>query len=147
MAQDAAPYSAERTRVLIIDDDGALCDTLRWVLEHAGYRVNTAHDGESGLATFEKNGADVVVTDILMPQKEGIETILELRRLVPNLPIIAISGGAEAFLGLASKFGANAALSKPFGNWELITAIECCLAGATGLFEADRGPGAGRLMH
>ena len=80
------------TRVLLIEDDDLVRATLRDALESNGYEVATATNGLDGLERFRSAPADVVVTDILMPEKEGIETIIELRRDHPEVKIIAISG-------------------------------------------------------
>ncbi len=115
------------SKVLIIDNDPLLCDTLRMAAEGAGHTVKLAPNGREGIEIFETFGPDVVVTDILMPEKEGMETIVELRRLNPEVPIIAMSGAAPAgnisFLRIAQKLGANKTLSKPFAMTDFTAAI------------------------
>jgi len=115
-------------RILIIDDDPQMRPTLRRILESAGHMVLEATNGAEGLAAFKSHTPDVVVTDIIMPEKEGIETILALRRLAPNLGIIAVSGGGLAgnadFLTIAEKLGADLSLQKPIRAVDLIAAVK-----------------------
>ena len=111
-------------QVLLIDDDPAVRSVLRDVLKHLGHHVFTAVDGNLGLARATKNSLDLVITDIVMPDKEGLEVILELRRDLPEVKIIAISGGGERigsgdYLELAKQFGAHRVLRKPFRIAEL----------------------------
>lgn len=118
--------------VLVIDDEGLVRDTLRRALESAGIEVAVAADGREGLETYLANPTDVVVTDILMPEKEGIETIIELKRENPEVKIVAISGGDRAgntdFLEMAGLFGADRILRKPFRPKELLAAIDALFA-------------------
>jgi DNA-binding response OmpR family regulator len=90
----------------------------------AGYKVRAAPDGEAGLAHFMAEAAELVVTDIIMPNREGIETIVELRKASPTVKVIAISGGyrigPDDFLQLARHVGADGALAKPFRLAELV---------------------------
>ena len=106
------------SKVLVIDDDPVARMTLRAILEDEGYSVTCAEDGRRGLEAFRKLSPDLVVTDIIMPEKEGIETIRELQSIWPEGPIIAISGGGRTgntdYLRLARGMGANAVLMKPF---------------------------------
>ena len=119
------------TRVLIIDDDQDVRTTLRDVMEEAGYEVFEADDGDKGQRLFASDPVDLVVTDILMPEKEGLETILDLRRVDPNVKIIAISGGGYRgnmhFLEASRDFGANCVLSKPILPNELLEAMRAVL--------------------
>lgn len=120
-------------RILVIDDDPQIRTMLRMMLEREGYEVTEAPDGAVGVQEFRKAPFDVVITDLLMPEKEGIETIIELKRDFPNVKIIAISGGgqhmgADNFLRLAQKIGAKHSLRKPFKRDELINMIEELLA-------------------
>ena len=89
--------------------------------------VTTASDGNEALAAVEQGDFDLVVTDLVMPDKEGIETILTLRRMRPGLPIIAMSGGAIGkagdYLEIAGAVGAARTLTKPFANRELLDAV------------------------
>ncbi len=99
---------------------------LQHILERAGHDVREAADGLEGLTAARARRPDLVVTDILMPNKEGIETIRELRREVPRLPILVISGdpGSALYLEMAKLLGAHAALTKPFRATDLLRAVE-----------------------
>lgn len=122
------------SRIMIIDDDDQVREMVRRLLEYAGYEVMEAADGDVGMAMLEKESADLVITDILMPNKEGLETIMGLRRSRPNLPIIAISGGgwsgSHGYLSTADKLGATRTLSKPFTSQEMIDTVAEVLAAA-----------------
>ncbi len=104
--------------ILIIDDDPQVCGLLKQVLEDEGYSVVTAANGQDGMNLHRANPADLIVLDILMPEKEGLETILDLRREFPQVNIIAMSGGNERaklnLLDLARRLGARHTLHKPF---------------------------------
>lgn len=119
-------------RILIIDDEDMVCATLRHMLEPAGHTVATAANGRIGLETFRQESFDLVITDIIMPEREGIETIMELRRQRTDLGIIAISGGGRTgttdLLRIAGALGASATLSKPFRIDELLEAVNRVLA-------------------
>jgi DNA-binding response OmpR family regulator len=116
--------------VLVIDDDLLVRGALQAVLESAGYSVTCAVDGRQGLAEFRKRRPDLVITDIIMPEKEGLEMIIAMRAEWPEGPIIAISGGGRVknsnFLEMAKKFGANATLEKPFEPEDLIAQVKSC---------------------
>jgi CheY-like chemotaxis protein len=115
-------------RILVIDDEKLLRQTIRRMLESAGHEVIEAEDGRAGIAAFAKHEVDAVVTDIIMPQKEGIETIREIRAANPTIRIVAISGGGRnqnmEFLKLAGKLGATATLAKPFRKEDLLAVVE-----------------------
>ena len=115
------------TRILVIDDEQAFRQMVRQMLEHAGYEVLEATDGKDGLNVYQAEQPDLVITDLIMPEQEGIETIIGLRRQNPDVPIIAMSGGgritATDFLGIARKFGARHILAKPFRRDQLLEAI------------------------
>jgi two-component system, chemotaxis family, chemotaxis protein CheY len=111
------------TNVLVIDDDDEVRDFLVRLLKRRGYSVTAARNGESGLASLAAESFALVITDIVMPDMEGLETIKRIRRGNPALPIIAISGGGSSqidYLKFARKFGADAALAKPFDPAELL---------------------------
>ena len=127
-------------RVLVIDDDGDVRALLRLQLETAGHEVRAARDGAEGLALQRDFQSELVITDIFMPEKEGIETIRDLRDEFPLVKIIAISGGARltastrAFstreLGIvATELGVTAVLQKPFDTAELLRSVESALHG------------------
>lgn len=114
--------------ILVIDDDQEVRDFLVAVLERAGHEVTTAGNGRDGVAMFREHAVQVVITDIIMPEKDGIETILDLRREHPDLKVIAISGGGrttpENYLHSARLLGADRAMRKPFKNEEILRAID-----------------------
>jgi two-component system, chemotaxis family, chemotaxis protein CheY len=118
--------------VLIIDDDSAIRRVLRSALERAGHSVDEAGDGAEGMAHYRVAPADLVITDVFMPDQDGIETIQQLRDEFPDARILAISGGsvggASATLTDAMLLGADATLAKPFSIDELIEAVTGLLA-------------------
>lgn len=122
-------------RILAIDDEENILDLLTLMLEGAGHHVATATDGHAGLRRARAEAFDLVITDIIMPVGEGIETIRELRQAAATLPILAISGGARFgkldMLQIARKLGADASLAKPFHRDELLRAVETLLNGRT----------------
>jgi len=114
-------------RILIIDDDHHILLMIKKMLERAGYEVDLASNGVEGLALFQKIQADLVITDIIMPEKEGLETIREMKRLQPDLKVIAMSGGgkisADNYLETAKIFGASKVLEKPFSQKTMVMAV------------------------
>lgn len=117
--------------VLVIDDDNLVRGLLVRALTGARYTVIEAADGMEGLALARSQSVDVVVTDLVMPVQEGVETIMTLRKERPKLPIIAISGGVTnsgLYLDIAGKIGARRILAKPFTPKELLQLIEQVLA-------------------
>lgn len=119
--------------VLIIDDDDAIRTVLAEALTATGHIVRLAADGNIGLRLFRAAPADLVLTDLVMPEKEGLATIMELRREFPGVRIIAMSGGfahdAGLYLHLAARLGAVRVLRKPFRIAELTAAIAEVLGG------------------
>lgn len=120
-------------RILLIDDDHSVRTMLRLTLIHFGHTVIEARDGKEGLRLFPSANADLLITDIVMPEKEGLEVLMELRKVKPPVKIIAISGGgrtsgATSYLHLAKLMGAAKVLEKPFANDVLIAAIDELLA-------------------
>jgi CheY-like chemotaxis protein len=117
-------------QLLVIDDDPLIRQTVRRILGVGGHSVIEAESGEAGLARLAENQVDLVLTDILMPGMEGIETIRQVRRLRPDMKIIAMSGSAsnEAYLSASSKLGAQAVLNKPFRGTELRDLVSRVLA-------------------
>ena len=113
--------------LLVVDDQDDLRLTLQATLEGAGYRVVTAADGRDANKAFAHERLDLVLTDLLMPDKDGIEVITDLRESRPELPVIAMSGGgkmsADYYLKLARALGAKAILQKPFSNEQLLITI------------------------
>ncbi len=112
-------------RILVIDDDADMRAMLEQTLNSAGHEVTLAADGREGLEQYRRKPADLVITDIYMPNQEGLETIIELRRHFPEVAIIAMSGRAAAgpMLSLAQKLGAVEVLHKPFVAEELLAAV------------------------
>lgn len=119
-------------RVLVIDDDDLYRPMLRLSLEEMGHEVTEAVNGRAGLAAYRSAPAELVITDLVMPDMEGIETIIELRKLNPELKIIAISGGGRGkagdYLQLATKLGARFTLAKPFELEDFAAAVGGVLA-------------------
>ena len=119
------------SRILVIDDDKFVRTSIRAVLEGAGYEVSDASDAEAGIGLQRSNPFDVAIVDLIMPNKEGLETIRELNSDFPNLPIIAISGGGEIvrknFFQAAELFGAKLTLEKPFDGDDLLGALKDAL--------------------
>ena len=103
--------------ILIIDDDNQFREMLRQMIERDGYEVIEASDGKEGIALYRKNPTDLIITDLIMPEKDGIETIQELKKDFPEIKIIAISGGGRLgpndYLQLAKMLGAQRTLTKP----------------------------------
>ena len=134
---DVCDANAQRARVmamadiLIIDDDCQMRRLLTRVLHAAGHTVREAEDGRGGIAEFRRERPALVISDIVMPDVEGIETILTLREEAPTMPIIAISGGSgdTLYLRAATGLGATASLRKPFTTEALTTLVCKLLAG------------------
>lgn len=120
---DGNPVLNDRT-ILIIEDDAIMLRALGQAFQRAGCRIVGARDGEEGLTRFLERTPDLVVTDILMPNREGVETILAMKAKAPDVKILAISGGgrlgAEQILELARRLGADAVLPKPFRSAEIL---------------------------
>jgi DNA-binding response OmpR family regulator len=114
-------------RILLIDDDESFRKMLRMTLQRANYEVMEACNGNEAVSLFRSQPADLVITDLIMPDKEGLETIQELRQGRPLLKIIAMSGGgridAQDYLKIAERLGASRTLAKPFTQAEFLTAI------------------------
>lgn len=115
--------------VLIVDDDDQLRQLLRATMEQAGYQVREGRTGREGLLSYRSKPADVVIMDILMPDQDGLEAIMELRKEFPDAKIIAITGGAVKmnvpdFLDVAKLMGAQRSLYKPFSMTEVVAAVE-----------------------
>jgi len=121
-------------RILIVDDEAPVRRTLRLMLERAGHEVFEAEDGGEAQRKLARCSPDLLVLDLLMPKREGIETIIGLRRSGDATPILAISGGGRigkmAFLDAALVLGATRTLTKPMRARELTSAVDACLAAA-----------------
>jgi DNA-binding response OmpR family regulator len=114
--------------VLVIDDDIRVRELIADTLGGEGYTVTQAIDGVEGMAKFRAEPFDLIITDLYMPEKEGLETIVELRREFPHLKILAISGAHTEQLRIAKLLGADRTLSKPFDIADLIEAVNGLLA-------------------
>lgn len=119
-------------KILVIDDEEQIRNLLVRILGDMGHAVKTAANGAVGLKMLRHEPVDLVITDIFMPEKEGLETIMEIRRDFPRIKIIAISGGDRDgcdYLPMTRPLGANRCLHKPFARDEMIKAVEELLAG------------------
>jgi DNA-binding NtrC family response regulator len=118
-------------RILLIDDDADFRTRLRRTLQKAGYEVAEAGNGQEGLKQMSESLVDLVLTDIIMPDMEGVETVMHLKRTHPELKVIVMSGGgrltSDNYLKLALKVGAFRAFGKPFEIADLLEAVEAAL--------------------
>ncbi|HEY3754555.1 MAG TPA: response regulator [Opitutaceae bacterium] len=123
--------------ILVIEDDPILLDLYSLVLSDAGHQVSIASDGVIGLRVFERDRPEIVVTDLVMPNREGIETIRLLRQATPPPRIVAVSGAPQAniYLQIAARLGADRLLQKPFRNADLLSMVESLVPPAK-----DHGP-------
>ncbi len=115
--------------ILLVEDDDAIRRLLRKALVAAGFEVEEAANGVVALAAYRRRASDLVITDLVMPEKDGLEMIMDLRRLDPAVKIIAMSGGsrtfgqAQLYLDSARLFGAVRILAKPFSASALLKAV------------------------
>jgi CheY-like chemotaxis protein len=123
-------------RILVIDDELVIRQALAIMLANVGHKVETAENGRAGLELLERESFDLVLTDILMPEMDGVEAMRKLRALPSPPKIVAMSGGVqlsrEDFPRAAELLGADAALSKPFRARELYALVERLLGPASG---------------
>jgi DNA-binding response OmpR family regulator len=121
-------------RILLIEDEEGLRAMVRISLQRMGYAVTEARDGKEAIDLFKNEQVDLVLTDLMMPGKEGLETIRELRKVRPDLKIIAMSGGGRTgsmdSLKMAKALGAAAVISKPFSFDDLGKAVSGLLSEA-----------------
>ena len=114
--------------ILVIDDESEMRSALSHALTRNGFSVESAASGMDALVRIKKDPFSLVITDIVMPDKEGIETIMEIRRMAPSIKIIAISGGgrirADSYLDLARKLGATETFPKPVDRKKLLETID-----------------------
>jgi CheY-like chemotaxis protein len=114
-------------RVLVIDDEPQIRSMLRMMLERAGHEVEEAPDGIEGIRIYRNNPADLIISDLIMPNKDGIGMIIELKKEFPDVKIIAMSGGGlnkpEGYLEGAKKLGAQRTLTKPIDRDELLRTV------------------------
>jgi CheY-like chemotaxis protein len=119
-------------RLLLVDDDHAFRTMLVKLLTRGGHEVRDVEDGRAALRAQREDAADLVITDLVMPDMEGLETIQQLRREHPGIKIIAISGGGRSqpgdYLELAARLGAHSTLAKPFSGQQILAAIDEVLA-------------------
>lgn len=115
-------------RILVVDDDGAIRGAICRLLLREGLEVTEAINGREAITCYCENPVDLVITDIWMPDKDGLEVIRELRQINPNLPVIAMSGGSRRgqidFLHHAEAFGACLVLQKPFKIDDLVASVK-----------------------
>jgi DNA-binding NtrC family response regulator len=121
-------------RIMVVDDDAGIRRVLHILLSRAGYQVSQARDGVEALRLWRDTGSDLVITDLHMPEKDGIEMIVELLSYSPDLRIIAMSGGGQTkrldLLGNASLLGAVHTIEKPFTLTEMMSTVRRVLSGA-----------------
>ncbi len=119
-------------RILVVDDETQIRTMLTLMLEQEGYTVHTAENGEEGLSLVGRYTFDLVITDMIMPVKDGLKFIMELVRDYPDLKVLAISGGgaikAERYLTMAGYLGDIATLEKPFKRDTLIAMVKQLIA-------------------
>jgi YesN/AraC family two-component response regulator len=123
--------------ILLVEDEALVADALSRAIRSKGHTCVTASNGIDGIKRYSETNFDLVITDIIMPDKEGIELILEMRRKTPEARIIAISGGGRSqrdveFLNMAEKLGAMASIRKPIRLGELFSVLDRCLQAASG---------------
>jgi CheY-like chemotaxis protein len=113
--------------VLIIEDDPIMLRNLAQWFQQAGCKVMVAHDGVEGLEQFNRLRPNAVVTDIIMPNREGVETLMAIKAQAPEVKILAISGGGRLgstdLLAMARSLGADAVLAKPFRSTDVVDAV------------------------
>ena len=122
------------TRILVVDDDEQICALVARLLENDGYQVDTAHTGLEALGFLKGASYQLMLLDLVMPQKGGIETIMDLRREAPQLPIVIMSGmitlGDASVTRLIEHYGAMGLLAKPFTADDLRKAVNSVLPGS-----------------
>ena len=120
------------SKILVIDDDVVVRTAMVQFLEDLGYDVVSAEDGQRGMRLFRNEKPDLVITDIIMPEQEGIQTIAEIRRERPDAKVIAVSGGGRIgntdFLKIARQLGATDVIAKPVDPDDFAARIERCLS-------------------
>ena len=114
-------------KILVVDDDDLIRDLIYEILESNGFQVVLAENGNKALDILKHEEVDLIITDIIMPDKEGIETIMDIKRMLPKAKIVAMSGGgqldANSYLNIAKRLGVKATLNKPFNPNKLLSLI------------------------
>jgi DNA-binding NtrC family response regulator len=124
--------------ILVVDDEEDIRDALQMILERAGYEVNTASNGSEAIKLQNSDPAELVIIDIIMPETDGVNAIMKIRKTHPGVKIIAISGGGgvepaaykptaiktTAYLGAAQEAGADRIFAKPFDRADVVRAVE-----------------------
>ncbi len=114
--------------ILVLDDDPSILSLFGQFFESAGYSVTLAPDGKEGLRSVKAKKPDLIITDIMMPEMDGLELLMEIKRHHPEIPVIAISGGMKiqpvSFLPQAQKFGARRVFIKPVSLADLLQAVQ-----------------------
>lgn len=123
-------------KILVVEDNPDLGDLLLTFIAAAGHRVTLRESSLAALETLQEQGFDLVITDMFMPDRDGLEILREAKRLYPDTPVLAMSGGSRLFptfdpLACARQLGAFAILPKPFRRSELLSTVEAALASAT----------------
>jgi len=118
--------TAAKASILVVDDEESVLTVVRSVLERAGYAVLVASNGLAAMNILKKEKCDLVLTDIVMPEQEGIETFQKIKHTYPDMKVIAMSGVPSRldYLHLAHRLGANGTLEKPFTSNELLTLLK-----------------------
>lgn len=118
-------------KILIVDDDDLIRDLLYEILTPQGFEIILAENGNRAMEILSRERVDLIITDIIMPEKEGIETILDIKKKLPNAKIIAMSGGgqlgANSYLNIAKRLGVSATITKPFDPNKLVKTIRTIL--------------------
>lgn len=117
--------------ILVTDDEAAIKDLICEILESSGYTVYAAADGRQAITCLRLNRIDLLITDLVMPEQEGLETIRLARQIQPDIKVLAMSGGTNVYLRMAGLLGASATLRKPFSMDELSSTVEHLVGRAT----------------
>src|SRR5438034_10708537 len=116
-------FTTNPRSILVVDDNANLRETLAAILDNAGYQVLQAANGDAALAEMRQRPVNLLITDLVMPEKEGFETMRHVRQEFPHVPIVAISGKSE-YLPIAQALGAAVVFEKPIAYTELLQAVQ-----------------------
>jgi len=111
-------------QILIMDDDASVRTALKTLLQKEGHEITEAHNAAEGAKIYSTSAPDLIITDLLMPERDGVEALLELRSQYPNIKTIVISGDAPEFLPIVEDLGAGRTIAKPFKNDEVLAAVK-----------------------